>query len=220
MASLLFISLCLAITPVAMAHHVGVYTPRDNEISANFKQIKFSLQAGKTDVARRLFDEGALRREMVTRAATLPPGLEAAVEAALRRGDRADSERGLVVFFAALSRDLALEADRQLGDAASPAPARVAAGRRFLEAIWRYYSLIDFAVTQADAKAAVAIRLAYDEADGAARTPDPERLRAPLRRIAQALDGVVATSPLAGRASRRTSRGPAVRGERHTRRQS
>ena len=39
----------------AAAHHVGVYVPRDNEVSANFKQIKFALQARKLDVALRLF---------------------------------------------------------------------------------------------------------------------------------------------------------------------
>jgi hypothetical protein len=185
-------------TPV-LAHHVGAYTPRDNDVSANFKQIKFSLQAGKMDVALRLFMEGALRREMTKHAATLPGGLETAVEGALRRGDRTDSERGLVAFLAALARDLALEADRQLGAPTAPGPARMAAGRRFLEAIWRYYGLIDFAVSQTDPKAAVAIRLAYDEADGAAKTPDPGKLRPPLRRMAQTLDGIVATSATARR---------------------
>ena len=28
----------------AAAHHTGVYTPKDNAISANFKQLKFSVQ--------------------------------------------------------------------------------------------------------------------------------------------------------------------------------
>ncbi len=35
----------------ATGHHVGVYVPRDNEVSANFKQLKFAIQAGKFDKA-------------------------------------------------------------------------------------------------------------------------------------------------------------------------
>ena len=90
---------------------------------------------------------------------------------------------------------------------------RLAAGRKFLEAIWRYYNLVDFAVTQYDSKAGVAIRLAFDEAEGYAKepvgstgpkpassaarpaaTPDPAKMREPLRRIAQTLSGLIETS--------------------------
>jgi len=200
----------------AAAHHVGAYVPSDNEISANFKQIKFSIQAGKFDVARRLFETGALRTEMRSRAAGLPAGLEEATGAALGAGDGPRAERCLMVFFAALSRDLALEADRRLAATKEPAAARVAAGQKFLEAIWRYYNLVDFAVTQYDPKAAVAVRLAFDEAEGYARggtTPggnagpmpgpvtgrgvqaaDPEKMREPLQRMARTLSGMIDTS--------------------------
>src|SRR5712691_9362001 len=57
-----------------LAHYVGAYVPRDNEVSANFKQIKFSIQARKFDVALRLFEAGALRAEMRKQAARLPAG--------------------------------------------------------------------------------------------------------------------------------------------------
>ena len=181
------------------AHHVGAYTPRDNEISANFKQLKFSLEARKFDVARRLYDEGALRKELRARAGGLPPGLDDGVRAALQRGDAPDAERGLMVFVVALARDLALEADRQLS--AAPADARAAIGRKFLEAIWRYYNLVDFAVTQRNARAATTVRLAFDEAEGyvKAATPAPERLREPLRRIVHALTGVIEASSQSAR---------------------
>src|SRR5438309_379251 len=112
----------------AAAHHVGAYVPRDNEISANFKQIKFSLQAQKFDVARRLFEEGALRRELRKQATAVPPGLEASIRAALVAGDARAAEAGLMVFFAALVRGLALEADRQLADAHTAPATRVASG--------------------------------------------------------------------------------------------
>jgi len=187
--------------PVA-SHHVGVYVPRDNEVSANFKQLKFAIQAGKLDVAARLFEAGAVRAEMRVQASRLPAGLEEATRAALETGDARGAERGLMIFFAALARDLAREADRRLADPGEPVEARVAAGRKFLEAIWRYYNLVDFAVTQYDSKAGVAIRLALDEAEGYAKTtpgrpaaaPDPAKMREPLRRIAQALSGLIATS--------------------------
>jgi hypothetical protein len=176
----------LAALPAA-AHHTGVYTPKDNAITTNFKEVKFSVQAGKFDVALRRFDEGALRAEMRARAATLPAGLENRTRAALEARDAAGVERGLMVFFVALAHDLAREADRQL--AAGKAPP-VATAQRFLEAIWRYYNLVDFAVGQRDPRASTAMRLAYDEAESALRASpaaDTGRLRASFARLAEIL---------------------------------
>lgn len=210
----------LAAAPAA-GHHVGAYVPRDNEISANFKQVKFSIQARKFDVAARLFESGAIRTAMRAQADRLPAGLEETTRAALVTGDGPRAERGLVVFFAALIRDLALEADRRLADTREPASARTAAGQKLLEAIWRYYNLVDFAVGQYDPKAAVAVRLAFDEAEGYAQgspapagtpagntvapesrrvaprpvvTPAPDKMREPLQRIARTLSGMIETS--------------------------
>ena len=73
-----------------------------------------------------------------------------------------------------------------------------------LEAIWRYYNLVDFAVSQRDPTAATAVRLAFEEAEGyvKAPTPSPERMRPPLVRIARVLAGVIeASSPSARRDS-------------------
>jgi hypothetical protein len=135
----------------------------------------------------------------------------------VRAGAARRAERWLMVFFAALARDLAVEADHRLADPAESPEARAAAGQKFLDAIWRYYNLVDFAVTQHDSKAGVAIRLAFDEAEGYARdgaapaatppasgggarraaaAPDPAKMREPLRRIAQTLSGLIeASSP-------------------------
>ena len=199
----------------AVAHHVGVYVPRDNPVSANFKEIKFAIQARKLDVALQLFERGGLRAEMRARAATLPPGLEAATAAALGAGDAREAERHLMIFFSALARDLAREAERQLADPRTPAGSRLGAGQRFLDAIWRYYNLIDFAVSMRDSKTSVAIRLAFDEAESSARGPaapaavapgagsppaaparaaDLDRLRASLGRIAQLLSNLIDAS--------------------------
>jgi hypothetical protein len=189
--------LLLAVASPALAHHVGAYTPRDNDITTNFKQIKFSLQAKKFDVALRLFDEGALRAAMREKAAALPAGLETGTRAALQAGDAPEVERRLMLFFAALARELALEADRRLADPALSAQARAATGQRFLEAMWRYYNLVDFAVSSRDNKSSTAVRLAFDEAEGYVKTPsasDAGKLRAPLQRIAQVLSTLIDTS--------------------------
>jgi hypothetical protein len=193
--------LLLAAAPAA-GHHVGVWTARDNEVSANFKQIKFALQAGKFDVARQLYEAGALRRDLQAQAARLPAGLDASIRNALAAGDARAAERGLMVFFVALTRDLAREADRQLADPGASPETRLASSRKFLEAIWRYYNLVDFAVTQYDPKAATAVRLAFDEAEGytkGAAAPDPDRLRGPFQQIVRVLTSVIETSATSAR---------------------
>jgi hypothetical protein len=215
----------VAVLPVpAWAHHVGTYVPRDNEVSANFKQIKFSLQAGRFDVALQLFERGALRREMGDRAPTLPPGLEASTIAALQAKDAAEVERHLMLFFAALARDLAAEADRQLAQPGSE-EGRCLTAERFLEAIWRYYNLIDFAVSSRASKTSVEVRFAFDDAEGlvkrspaaGATTPCSEaraatwwswwraapsdlgKLREPFQRIARVLAELIQTSSTSAR---------------------
>jgi hypothetical protein len=196
LAILVAATITLAAVPAARAHHVGAYVPRDNDVSANFKQIKFSLQAQKFSVARSLYDGGALRRELVAHAVALPRGLDGAIRAALRAGDAPAAETGLMVFFAALVRDLALEADRRLADASRPAAARVAGGGKILEAIWRYYNLVDFALSQRDSRAATAVRLAFEDAEAQAKAPAPapERMRPPLTTIARVMTGVIEAS--------------------------
>ena len=186
----------LAVSVAAHAHHVGAYVPRDNDVSANFKQIKFSLQAEKFAVAAALYDAGALRRELLKQKAALPSGLDASIRGALKAGDARGAETGLMIFFAALVRDLALEADRQLADARAPAAARVAGGGKILEAIWRYYNLVDFALSQRDPKAATAVRLAFEDAEAQTKVPapQPERMRPPLATIARVLAGVIEAS--------------------------
>src|SRR2546427_9527823 len=188
----------------ATAHHVGTYVPKDNEITTNFKPIKFSVRGGRFDVALRLFETGPLQADMRARATTLPAGLGAGLHAALERGDGAEVERRLMIFFAARARDLAREAARQTADPTRSREARAVIGARFLEAIWRYYNLVDFAVAQRDDKTSVAIRLAFDEATGYASSspiPNPDKLREPLRRIAQVLSALIDSSLPARRSS-------------------
>src|SRR5207253_346334 len=110
-------------------------------------------------------------------------------------------ERRLMIFFAARARDLAREAARQTADPTRSREARAAIGARFLEAIWRYYNLVDFAVAQRDDTTSVAIRLAFDEATGYARSAAaPDRLREPLTRMAHVLSILIESSTPARRA--------------------
>src|SRR6266542_565291 len=93
-------------------------------------------------------------------------------------------------------------ADPQLADPHTAPATRVASGGKILDAIWRYYNLVDFAVSQRDPKAATAVRLAFEEAESyvKAPAPAPERMRPPLTRIARVLTGVIeASSPSARR---------------------
>jgi hypothetical protein len=198
--------LFLAVASPAAGHHVGAYVPKDNAVTTNFKQVKFSVQAKKFDVALRLFETGAIRAEMRAQASTLPPGLEEGTRAALKAHDGPEVERRLMIFFAALARDLAREADRQLAEPGGTVESRAATGRRFLEAIWRYYNLVDFAVATRDNKTSVAIRLAFDEAEtvvkpatGGAAPDDPTKARPPLQRIARVLSTLIETSSTSAR---------------------
>ena len=198
--------LALVLASPAAAHHVGAYVPKDNAVTTNFKQVKFSVQAKKFDVALQLYEAGALRTEMRAHAATLPAGLEDGTRAALKAGDGPEVERRLMIFFAALARDLALEADRRLAATGGNAESRAAIAKKFLEAIWRYYNLVDFAVAMRDSKTSVAVRLAFDEAEaavkpatGAAAPADAARLRQPLQRIAQVLSTLIEASSMSAR---------------------
>ena len=194
--------LLVAAAGPAAGHHVGVWAPRDNEVSSNFKQIKFALQADKFDVALQLYETGPLRRELRARADRLPPGLDDGIRTALAAGEARAAEHRLMLFFMALTRDLAREADRQLADTAAPRETRLASGRKFLEAIWRYYNLVDFAVTQYDPKAATAVRLAFDEAESYAKgaaAPDPDRLRGSFQQMVRVFTGVIERSATSAR---------------------
>ena len=196
------------------------------------------MEARKFDVALRLFEDGAVRREMREQAAKLPPGLEAATRAGLSAGDAQEVERALMVFLAALARNLALEAQQQVSAPGVGAEARMAAGRLFLEAIWRYYNLIDYAASRRAPKISVAMRLAFDDAEGLAKgtaspvaaTPasgskaaatagpaDPLKLREPLQRIAQALGELIEVSSPRTGACRRIEGRPGFAGARRAR---
>lgn len=161
----LFLALAITIAPggPAAAHHVGVFVPRDDDITKNFKEIKFAVAASRFDVARRLFDEGVVHATMEKEEKRLPRGLEDRLRAALRGRDSAGVELGLAVFLTFMTRErlaFALERLRRTDLAPERRGEQV---RRVLDAAWRYYNLADFAVVSRDAKASAALRLGFED---------------------------------------------------------
>ncbi len=179
LVGLVMLAVALGLGGAAAAHHVGTFVPKDSEVSANFKQIKFAIIDGKFDAALRLFDEGALRAEMKRPERRLPAGLEDGLRAALTAGDVRRADLGLMVFMLFVARDLAQEAERRLADASIPPTARLAQTGKLLEAVWRYYNLVDFVVYQRDVKAALGARLAFDDAESAVGGGGADPMKSP-----------------------------------------
>lgn len=151
---------------LAGAHHVGVFTPKDTDITLNFKQIKASAQAGRFDVAVRLFDDGILHDTMEKYEKALPAGLEDGLRAALKAKDLPGAELRLSIFLAFLTRERIRDAVMKvkLEDAGTSREQRWEQVRKVLNAAWRYYNLADFVIMQQNAKASVALRMAFEDA--------------------------------------------------------
>jgi len=122
--------------------------PKDNAVTTNFKQVK-SRPGQEVRRGAAVFDAGALRAEMHAHAATLPAGLEAG------RGSRsrpATAGGGAPAHGPSLARSHAIwrsRPDRRLARRAPPPRTPRRHRRKFLEAIWRYYNIVDFAVAMA-----------------------------------------------------------------------
>lgn len=162
----LLLALVLAIAPSgpAAAHHVGVFVPKDDDITKNFKEIKFAMAAGRFDVALRLFDDGVVHATMEKEEKRLPRGLEDRLRAALRAKDSTGVELRLAVFLTFMTRERLAFALERLHRADLAPERRRAEVRRVLDAAWRYYNLADFAVVSRDAKTSAALRLGFEDA--------------------------------------------------------
>lgn len=164
-ALVLLCGIALAAGPVgfALAHHVGVFTPKDTDLTANFKQIKASAQAGRFDVAVKLFDDGILHDTMEKYEKSLPPGLEDGLRASLKAKDLPGAELRLSIFLAFLTRERIRDAVAKLRGPALGREQRWEQARKILNAAWRYYNLADFVIMQQNAKASVALRMAFED---------------------------------------------------------
>ena len=158
------IALAAGSAGLALAHHVGVFVPKDTDITLNFKQIKAASQAGRFDVALKLFDDGILHDTMEKHEKNLQPGLEDGLRAALKAKDLPGVELRLSLFLAFLTRERVRDATSRLSDAGIAPAERQEQARKILNAAWRYYNLADFVITKQDPKAGVALRMTFEDA--------------------------------------------------------
>lgn len=163
-ATVVGLVLCAGLLPLAGAHHVGVFTPKDDDITKNFKEIKFSSQAGRFDVALKLFDEGVVHATMEKFEKELPPGLEDGLRAALKVKNLPGVELRLALFLAFMTRDRILGASGKLREQTLPPDLRRDQARKLVNAAWRYYNLADFVISRQDPKASVTLRMAFEDA--------------------------------------------------------
>lgn len=148
----------------AGAHHVGVFTPKDDDITKNFKEIKFASQAGRFDVALKLFDDGIVHATMERFEKELPPGLEDGLRAALKSKNLPGVELRLAVVLAFMTRARVRSASEKLEATALPPNQRLEQARKLVNAAWRYYNLGDFVISRQNPRASVTLRTAFEDA--------------------------------------------------------
>lgn len=163
-ASFLALAIVVGAMGPAAAHHVGVFVPKDDDVTTNFKEIKFAVEAGRFDLALRLFDDGVVHATMEKEEKRLPRGLEDGLRAALRSKDSAGVELRLAVFLTFMTRERLAFALERLRRADLTPERRREQARRVLDAAWRYYGLADFAIGSRDAKTSAALRLGFEDA--------------------------------------------------------
>lgn len=151
---------------VVEAHHLGVYVPRDDEITASFKRMKVFLEQRRPDLLRKEFTENRwVQRRMAEADARYGAGLVRDLDRALAAGSIPDAERALVRFFCLLAREKVQDALDRLGDGRLSAPQKSDQGVKLLAASWRYYNLVDFRVGNAAPKVSAAAKVAFEDGE-------------------------------------------------------
>lgn len=156
--------LLAAISDPAAAHHVGVFIPKDDDITRNLKEIRFAAQAERPELAVKLFDEGIVHATMEKEEKRLPDGLEDGLRTAFRRQDMPGIELRLAIFLAFLTRERLADARARIDRLDLSPDRRREQARKLINAAWRYYNLADFAITAQDAKTGVALRIGFEDA--------------------------------------------------------
>jgi len=216
-ASLLALAIVTGAVGPAAAHHVGVFIPRDDDVTTNFKEIKFAVEAGRFDLALRLFDDGVVHTTMEKEEKRLPRGLEDGLRAALRGKDSPGVELRLAVFLTFMTRERLAFALERLRRTDLPPERRREQVRRVLDAAWRYYNLADFVVVSRDAKTSAALRIGFEDtytylgsamvdpmwagaASAGASRVDEAKAAAVIGRLMEASAGFIAHGATPGRA--------------------
>lgn len=152
------------ISTPATAHHVGAFIPKDDDITRNVKEIKFATQAGRPELAVKLFDDGIVHAAMEKEEKRLPRGLEDRLRGALRRQDLPGTELRLAIFLAFLTRERLFDAAARIHRPDLTPERRQEHARKLINAAWRYYNLVDFAISAYDARMAVDVRMGFEDA--------------------------------------------------------
>ena len=156
----------LAPAAAAEAHHLGVYVPRDDEITASFKRMKVFLEQRRADLLQKEFDEDTwVRRRMAEVDGRYRVTLVADMQEGLAAKDIPAAERTLVRFFCFIAREKVQEALERLGRHGLSPRQKSDQGVKLLAAAWRYYNLVDFRVGNAAPKVATAAKVAFEEGE-------------------------------------------------------
>ncbi len=168
-AGALTVVACAAIlgsAAVGGAHHLGVYLPKDDEITASFKRMKVFLEKGRADLLRKEFAEDRwVQRRMAEVDARYRSTLLGDMERALAAGSLPDAERALVRFFCFVSREKVQEVLDRLARANLSARQKAAQGEKLLGAAWRYYNLVDFRVSGFAPAVATGAKVTFEDAE-------------------------------------------------------
>ncbi|HEY7678482.1 MAG TPA: hypothetical protein VIG69_15525 [Candidatus Methylomirabilis sp.] len=148
------------------AHHLGVYVPKDDEITASFKRMKVFLEHGRADLLRREFAQDRwVQRRMAEVDARYQATLVPDMQRALASGSIPDAEQTIVRFFCFVSREKVQEALDRLAMPALSARQKEAQGLKLLGAAWRYYNLVDFRVGKAAPPVSTAAKVVFEEGE-------------------------------------------------------
>ena len=195
-AAALLIAVVLAI-PAApgSAHHLGFIVPPDDDVTLGYKRIRSVIKEGRFELAARECGATPLGRRLDEASRHAPPDVRNEVRAAIARRDAPGTELALARFFLVIVRGLVSEAVSRVQDAALTERVKADQALKLLAAGWRYYNLADYAIYQRDVKAALGVRLAFEDAEfalGGGKAKQARYDEGAARRTLEAFRGLVA----------------------------
>jgi hypothetical protein len=165
-AGALACAVALGAAGAGQAHHLGVYTPKDDEITASFRRMKVFLEHGRADLLRREFAQDRwVQRRMAEVDARYQATLVADMDRALAAGSIPDADRTIVRFFCFISREKVQEALDRLARPDLSARQKEDQGLKLLAAAWRYYNLVDFRVGNLAPPVSTAAKVVFEEGE-------------------------------------------------------
>lgn len=168
-APVLAVGICLALLGLRAsgeAHHLGVYVPKDDEITASFKRMKVFLEQRRPDLLKKEFAEDRwVQRRMSEVDARYRSTLVADMERSLAAASIPDAELTLVRFFCFVAREKVQETLDRVARPGLSASRKEDQGVKLLAVAWRYYNLVDFRVSNYAPTVASAAKVAFEDAE-------------------------------------------------------